>query len=188
MDLAQTMIDELERMTAGGKLMRPPRTRGADGRWSLDRQASGTEHGEWDWFYSLPDPERSYVQAHYMTADGLHPDVVADLMGCSTDEAMHQWVSAIRAVRQAKRSRRRADEFDQWEEPEQDWHALPDYIGTAGIAVIMSVSDATPRQWRKRGRLPEPTYLIDDMHPVWSRQCIGAWLEQIRLYAHEVRA
>ena len=162
--------DEIDR------LQRPPRTRRA-GRYV---RADG---GEWDWFYSLPDPERTYVRAHYMTELGVHPDVLADRMGCSIDEAMSQWIEMIRLTRAVKAHDGRGRSADplEWEEPE--WACLPDFIGVAGIAVIMGVKDPTIRQWRRRGKLPEPTYLVDDMHPIWSREDIGAWLDAISLLA-----
>lgn len=174
----QMLLDEVWRL--GGRIMKPPRTRGADGRWNRDRAQAGTDHGEWDWFYSLPEADRVYVQAHHMVENGVHPDVVATELGVTVEEAMAQWVGAILAARAAGTSRR--DPLEGWEDDEawaHRWDDLPDYIGTAGIAVILDVSDATPRQWRVRGKLPEPTYLVDGMHPIWSRADIGAWFDQI---------
>ncbi len=167
------LLGEIDRLTDGNLIARPKVSRDRNGRWHRDTGA------EWDWFYALPQSERSYLQAHYMTERGVQPDVVATWLDASVDTAMGEWVFAIRTARQ---SRPRSADPLEWDEPdpENDYSDLPELMGVKGIAELFGVSLSTPRVWRARGKLPPPTILIDGEHAAWDRETIGWWIEEIR--------
>lgn len=50
----------------------------------------------------------------------------------------------------------------------------PDLVGLMEIAEMFGVELNTPRMWRKRGRLPEPDWMVSTT-PVWYRRTIVAW-------------
>ena len=74
-------------------------------------------------------------------------------------------------------------EVEQWSTTVHAEPKLPALIGTRGIADLFGVAPNTPRVWRARGKLPEPTEIIDGIHEVWSRAVIESWAEEIRALA-----
>jgi hypothetical protein len=42
-----------------------------------------------------------------------------------------------------------------------------------------TVSVTTLRQWRARGKMPEPDYKPSPTLPLWKPETIGAWIERL---------
>ena len=158
-------LGEIGRVMDGQPLGRPKPVRYRYGRWHRDPGA------EWDWWYDLPADERARIQRSHMRKGGVRPDVVATWLNTSVDDAMGRWVLAIRDTR--------SHTTDEWEFPEDPYEGIPEFLGTKGLAELFGVGLSTPRQWKARGQLPEPDFVLDGTHNVWSKQTIGEWLDAI---------
>lgn len=72
----------------------------------LRGDGAGNGRGEWDWFYALSRSERAHLSRHWMTTDGLEPDVWAmDRHYGDTEAAMADWLCAVRTVDAIRRKR-----------------------------------------------------------------------------------
>jgi hypothetical protein len=166
--IARQWIEDAWTYTAQCKLRRPKIHRDASGKW----QRPGG--GEWDWFYRLEPSERSWIAQRFMSDDGLGPDDVASMWGCTVDEAMSHWLELVRL---ARRQRRQATVFSEEYEA-----AAPSYdldinalVGPAEVADLFGVRVNTVAQWRHRFLdFPEPARTISGIS-VWWRQDIEDW-------------
>ena len=187
------LAGEIDRLSCGNRVARPPRTRGRDGRWKR------ADHGEWDWFYGLPADLQVHIRAHYMSDDGVQPDVMDDWDGPGT---VDRWVAAIVAERRKDLSR---DPLD-WDGPELDeiyqdigpsmyvdemrtttQSKVPELVGPAEVAERAGVSRSAVTQWRRRhADFPAPVAVLGAGRqapkgdaagmPVWTWGAIHAWL------------
>ena len=160
---------ELERLTGGDSLSCPPRKRDSSGRWVR------ADAGEWDWFWTLPEADRTYLRRRHMVArGGLAPDELAAVMGYGdVEEAMEVWAAAALMTRQAA-----ADWERQWESRGWDnGEVAPDpgvLVGPAEVAQLLGVKADTVYQWVNRGLLPEPWDVISGTR-LWPRHVITDW-------------
>ncbi len=182
---------EVDRITAGNAIARPPVTRDRLGRWQR------ADVGEWDWFYGLPASEQNYIRAHHMSAKGVEPDVVATWHGSDVDDVMGAWARAVAAGR--RRAVASTDPLsDSWDdvcaddEPPShygdDMASELDLVGPVEVAQRAGVTRSAVTQWRKRyADFPAPLAVIGSGRqgprggevagtPVWSWPAVAAWL------------
>ena len=50
----------------------------------------------------------------------------------------------------------------------------PELVGIQEIAAMLGVAAMTPVEWRRRGKLPEPEWVIS-ARPIWLRETIVEW-------------
>lgn len=146
------LLGEIERLTDGNKLARPVATRDRSGRW---HRATGAE---WDWFYSLPETERTYIQRHYMVDNGLGPDELATWLDCSVDDAMAKWLDAVRAARKPLLSKLDPLSDEYLSGPEvSDFELLIDQIHTATAMSDAQWSEVIASVQARFALVPTPT-------------------------------
>jgi hypothetical protein len=187
--MTDTFTGELDRLTDGNRICRPPRTRNRAGRWV---RADG---GEWDWYYGLPASDREWIRAHHMTPNGLHPDVAADWAGLDIDAWAEQWTAAVRGARKRAAAGDPLDwELDEEPEPDgpttyDDTMTRPelDLVGPVEVSTRAGVSRGAIAQWRRRyADFPAPVAVIGMARrgprggsggtPVWIWSDVHGWL------------
>lgn len=171
--MSDTAWQEIERLTGGDRLSRPPRRRGSDGRWQR------ADAGEWDWFYGLPMKDQTHLRRHHMLANGGQaPDQLAEIMGYDDVEAaMTVFVEA------AFMGRPDHDWERDWERASWDTDSVaPEpgvLIGPVEVAELCGVKVDTVYQWVSRGRLPEPWDVVSGTR-LWPRHEIEAWATETK--------
>jgi hypothetical protein len=178
--MTDTLTGELDRLTAGNRIQRPPRAR--------DKHRAGADHGEWDWWWDLPLADRRWISTSCMSSGGIRPDVVADAVGMTVDA----WASAFCAAALARRPWS-ADPLD-WEEPEPAdlWRyddtvarASLDLVGPVEVAARAGVGRTAVAHWRRRyPDFPAPLATIGTRAgrhggsgtPVWNWPDVDKWL------------
>ena len=148
---------ELHRLMGEDRLARPRRA--GNGRDPAP---------EWDaWYTEFTSTDRRRLGRFMVDAPaGIAPDVLATWLGTSVDDAMRQWrVAALAELGSL--------EHDYWAD---DVHAAESaelaaadatLVGPQELACAFGVTQACIHQWRHRGRLPEPQWIISGV-PIWT--------------------